>query len=267
MATKNPKVTSYLSPDVYDALVRHQKANQIGSLSGAITAILADHLRAEDKSGLSSADDSSASAPSSIPGVSSADDLSSKVEALIQEFGELQKRIASLESGANLPSTLSNARRTSPASGRSTQSASSAKSAVASKGKAAKAKPTAAASKGKAAKTKPTVGKPKVAKARPTATASKGKAAKARPTAAASKGKGAKARPTAAASKGKGAKAKAKSLAAATTGLTQGQLCKDVGINTKNVSKKARSQGVTSQQYMESVTGWTFRDGKYYPPA
>jgi|GEM_PF-6711717 len=241
MATKNPKVTSYLSPEVYDSLVGYQKSNRIASLSGAITAILAEYLQGEESS-------------ASANGVAS--DLSVQVDSLAREFAEIRKRIASLESAAGADSSEDEP--AVPAAGAKAAAASNGKSA--SQSKSAKAKPVA--SKAKSAKAKPMA----TSKAKPSRasrpTASKAKPSRAsRPTA--SKAKPSRAsKPTA--SKAKSAKAKLP--AGALDGMTQGQLCQQFGINTKNVSKKARAQGVSSQEYMQSVTGWEFRDGKYFPP-
>ena len=242
MATKNPKVTSYLSPEVYDSLVGYQKSNRIASLSGAITAILAEYLQAEES-------------PADSNGVSS--DLSSQVDSLAREFAALQKRIISLEGAvsAQPPAVSSPAPVAAKAPAASNGKASQAKS--------AKAKPVAAGKAKSSKASRPTAAsKAKSSKAsRPTAT-SKAKSSKASGPTAASKAKPSKAgRPTS-----KAKPSKAKIPAAALEGMTQGQLCQQFGINTKNVSKKARAQGVTSQEYMQSVTGWDFRDGKYYPP-
>ena len=240
MATKNPKVTSYLSPEVYDSLVGYQKSNRIASLSGAITAILAEYLQGEDSS-------------ASTNGVAS--DLSVQVDSLAREFAEIRKRIASLESSAGAGSSEDEPE--GPAVGAKAAAVSNGKSA--SQSKSAKAKPVA--SKAKSAKAKPIASKAKPSKA------SKPVASKAKPSRA-SRPTASKAKPSRAskpvASKAKSAKAKIP--AGALEGMTQGQLCQQFGINTKNVSKKARAQGVSSQDYMESVTGWVYRDGKYFPP-
>ena len=66
--------------------------------------------------------------------------------------------------------------------------------------------------------------------------------------------------------KGKSAIKKSKSVSAkaAATGLNQTQLCRKFSIDAKNVKRKARNEGMTTQEYLESETGWRLRDGKYY---
>ena len=67
--------------------------------------------------------------------------------------------------------------------------------------------------------------------------------------------------------KGKFAARQSHSPAVKTTanGLNQTQLCRKFSIDAKNVKRKARNHGMTTQQYLESETGWLLQDGKYYP--
>ena len=51
-----------------------------------------------------------------------------------------------------------------------------------------------------------------------------------------------------------------------TGGLSQNRLCRLLGITSNNVSRKAKKRGISTQEYVESLTGWKFKDGLYYPP-
>jgi len=48
-------------------------------------------------------------------------------------------------------------------------------------------------------------------------------------------------------------------------GITQAELCRRSGIDAKHISRSAKTRGLTSHQWLEKQTGWTYRDGKYYP--
>jgi len=44
MTTENPKVSAYVLPDVYDALVRYKEEQGLKSISLAVSQILEDYL-------------------------------------------------------------------------------------------------------------------------------------------------------------------------------------------------------------------------------
>lgn len=48
--------------------------------------------------------------------------------------------------------------------------------------------------------------------------------------------------------------------------LSQNKICELFGIPAKSVSRKAKTRRIPTHQYVESVTGWIFKDGLYYPP-
>ena len=49
-------------------------------------------------------------------------------------------------------------------------------------------------------------------------------------------------------------------------GLTQKSLCEEFGINPINIVRNAKVRGLSSQEYLQQLTGWVYRRGKYYPP-
>ncbi len=49
-------------------------------------------------------------------------------------------------------------------------------------------------------------------------------------------------------------------------GVTQKKLCELHKLDASNISKKAKKYEQTPQQYLQKITGWVFRDEKYYPP-
>ncbi|HBE56136.1 MAG TPA: hypothetical protein DDW56_01025, partial [Cyanobacteria bacterium UBA11366] len=49
-------------------------------------------------------------------------------------------------------------------------------------------------------------------------------------------------------------------------GLTQKSLCEEFGINPINIVRNAKVRGLSSQEYLQQLTGWVYRKGKYYPP-
>ncbi|HAG81807.1 MAG TPA: hypothetical protein DCL61_11720 [Cyanobacteria bacterium UBA12227] len=49
-------------------------------------------------------------------------------------------------------------------------------------------------------------------------------------------------------------------------GLTQKALCEEFGINPTNIIRNARVRGLSSPDYLQQLTGWVYRKGKYYPP-
>lgn len=50
------------------------------------------------------------------------------------------------------------------------------------------------------------------------------------------------------------------------SGLTQKALCEEFGINPSNIIRNAKVRGLSSPEYLQQVTGWVYRNGKYYPP-
>ncbi len=49
-------------------------------------------------------------------------------------------------------------------------------------------------------------------------------------------------------------------------GLTQKSLCEEFGINPINIVRNAKVRNLSSQEYLQQLTGWVYRRGKYYPP-
>lgn len=50
------------------------------------------------------------------------------------------------------------------------------------------------------------------------------------------------------------------------SGLSQKALCERYNLSPKHVSRNAKRAGQTAQEWVESQTGWNYRNGKYYPP-
>lgn len=49
-------------------------------------------------------------------------------------------------------------------------------------------------------------------------------------------------------------------------GLTQTALCIEFGINPNTLNRHARVRGLSTVEYLHQLTGWLYRNGKYYPP-
>lgn len=49
-------------------------------------------------------------------------------------------------------------------------------------------------------------------------------------------------------------------------GLSQTGLCTEFGINPNNINRHAIRRGLSTAEYLHQLTGWVFRNGKYYPP-
>ncbi len=49
-------------------------------------------------------------------------------------------------------------------------------------------------------------------------------------------------------------------------GVTQKKLCELHDLDASNISKVAKKQGQTPQQYLQGKTDWVYRDKRYYPP-
>jgi hypothetical protein len=60
----------------------------------------------------------------------------------------------------------------------------------------------------------------------------------------------------------------ANSSTGSTQGLSQNELCRQIGESSNNLAAKAKRHGLTSQEYLEQWSGWRFdrRDRKFYPP-
>jgi hypothetical protein len=48
-------------------------------------------------------------------------------------------------------------------------------------------------------------------------------------------------------------------------GVAERALCEQFGLNSENLVKHARMRGLSASEYLHQVTGWVYRDGKYYP--
>ncbi len=49
-------------------------------------------------------------------------------------------------------------------------------------------------------------------------------------------------------------------------GLTQTALCIEFGINPNTLNRHASVRGLSTVEYLHQLTGWLYRNGKYYPP-
>jgi hypothetical protein len=49
-------------------------------------------------------------------------------------------------------------------------------------------------------------------------------------------------------------------------GLTQTALCIEFGINPTTLNRHASVRGLSTVEYLHQLTGWLYRNGKYYPP-
>jgi len=49
-------------------------------------------------------------------------------------------------------------------------------------------------------------------------------------------------------------------------GLSQTGLCTEFGINPNNLNRHANRRGLSTAEYLHQLTGWIYRNGKYYPP-
>jgi hypothetical protein len=50
------------------------------------------------------------------------------------------------------------------------------------------------------------------------------------------------------------------------SGLTQTALCIEFGINPNTLNRHASVRGLSTMEYLHQLTGWLYRNGKYYPP-
>jgi hypothetical protein len=50
------------------------------------------------------------------------------------------------------------------------------------------------------------------------------------------------------------------------SGLTQTALCIEFGINPTTLNRHASVRGLSTVEYLHQLTGWFYRNGKYYPP-
>lgn len=48
-------------------------------------------------------------------------------------------------------------------------------------------------------------------------------------------------------------------------GLRQVELCDFLGLNYKVVVLNAKLSGLSTHAYLQQITGWQFRDERYYP--
>lgn len=49
-------------------------------------------------------------------------------------------------------------------------------------------------------------------------------------------------------------------------GLTQASLCRAFGIKPETLIRNASLRGMTLENYLYHLTGWSYRQGRYYPP-
>lgn len=49
-------------------------------------------------------------------------------------------------------------------------------------------------------------------------------------------------------------------------GLTQMGLCRAFGLRPDNLARLANQRGTTLEHYLYLLTGWSYRQGRYYPP-
>lgn len=49
-------------------------------------------------------------------------------------------------------------------------------------------------------------------------------------------------------------------------GLTQKALCEEFGINPSKLVRNASMRGLSSSDYLHQLTGWVYKNGRYYPP-
>lgn len=49
-------------------------------------------------------------------------------------------------------------------------------------------------------------------------------------------------------------------------GISQLGLCMEFGINPNNLNRHAIRRGLSTSEYLHQLTGWVYRNGKYYPP-
>lgn len=49
-------------------------------------------------------------------------------------------------------------------------------------------------------------------------------------------------------------------------GISQLGLCMEFGINPNNLNRHAIRRGLSTAEYLHQLTGWVYRNGKYYPP-
>ncbi|NEO85174.1 MAG: hypothetical protein F6J87_13135 [Spirulina sp. SIO3F2] len=49
-------------------------------------------------------------------------------------------------------------------------------------------------------------------------------------------------------------------------GLTQASLCRAFGIKPQSLIRNANLRGMTLENYLYHLTGWSYRQGRYYPP-
>lgn len=48
-------------------------------------------------------------------------------------------------------------------------------------------------------------------------------------------------------------------------GVAERALCEQFGLNPNNLVRHAKMRGLSASEYLHQVTGWVYRDGKYYP--
>ncbi|HIK29955.1 MAG TPA: hypothetical protein IGS17_10130 [Oscillatoriales cyanobacterium M59_W2019_021] len=48
-------------------------------------------------------------------------------------------------------------------------------------------------------------------------------------------------------------------------GVAERTLCEQFGLNPDTLMRHARMRGLSAAEYLHQVTGWVYRDGKYYP--
>ncbi|MGB3239700.1 MAG: hypothetical protein WBB29_15495 [Geitlerinemataceae cyanobacterium] len=48
-------------------------------------------------------------------------------------------------------------------------------------------------------------------------------------------------------------------------GVAEQALCEQFGLNPDNLLRHAQMRGLSASEYLHQVTGWVYRDGKYYP--
>lgn len=48
-------------------------------------------------------------------------------------------------------------------------------------------------------------------------------------------------------------------------GVAERALCEQFGLNPTNLVRHAKMRGLSASEYLHQVTGWVYRDGKYYP--
>jgi hypothetical protein len=48
-------------------------------------------------------------------------------------------------------------------------------------------------------------------------------------------------------------------------GIAERALCEQFGLNPDNLVRHAQMRGLSASEYLHQVTGWVYRNGKYYP--